>query len=624
MSSVRRRTAWLAYCLCFALATASLASTSDPDPGSVTVVLSGYTAEISGPEIRKQRGQITHWHSTECTAEWSLTVNQSCEATVAVDTAVIEDFAGSRFEVLIGDQRIVGTMKPTGGWEDYRRSSLGELHLPAGTHRVRLRPIDLPNGVMGNVRTVRVQGVHLSRGAALNQADPGGPIRVIVTSRHGGDRLAPQGSLRLENSSPADAVAVAVDATRSFQQIEGFGGAFTESAATVWRALSPQRQQELIKAYFDPDAGHGYTLCRTHINSCDFSSGNYAYSEVDGDFDLEHFSIDHDRENLIPLIHAAQRTAGEGRIKLLASPWSPPAWMKTNGKMTEGGKLKPECRDVWARYYCRYIEEYKKAGINIWGLTVQNEPAATQRWESCRYTAEEERDFVRDHLGPALLSGGHSGVKLLVWDHNRDLLYERASCVFDDPEASRYVWGAGFHWYVSDEYHHVEMVSKLYPDKKLLFTEGCLEGAHNIGQWSTGETYARAIINDLNHGAVGWIDWNLLLNTEGGPNHVGNYCAAPVIADTDEDRLIYGNSYHYIGHFSRFIKPGAYRVFCKNTGTDVLSTAFRNPDGSVVVILLNERDYPVQCALRLAGKRARLLLEERSIATLVADAALLP
>ena len=244
----------------------------------------------------------------------------------------------------------------------------------------------------------------------------------------------------------------------------------------VWAELSPARQAELIRAYFDLDSGHGYRLCRTHINSCDFSVGNYAYTEVDGDIDLKHFSIDHDREYLIPLIHAAKEAAGDQPIKLLASPWSPPAWMKTNGQMTGGGKLKPEYRDAWARYYCRYIDEYEKEGIPIWGLTVQNEPDATQRWESCRYTAEEERDFVRDYLGPTLHRSGRQDVKLIVWDHNRDLLFDRASCVFDDPKASKYVWGAGFHWYVSDEYHHVKMVNDFYPDKNCCSPKGASKG----------------------------------------------------------------------------------------------------------------------------------------------------
>ena len=213
-----------------------------------------------------------------------------------------------------------------------------------------------------------------------------------------------------------------------YQEIEGFGGAFTEASALTYCKLPEERQAELLRAYFDPNHGLGYTLCRTHINSCDFSLGNYAYDEVDGDIDLRHFSIDRDRQALIPLIQAAQQAAGR-QIKLLASPWSPPAWMKTNGDMCHGGKLKPEYRDAWAAYLCRTIREYEHEGIAIWGLTVQNEPEAVQTWESCIYTAEEERDFVRDYLGPALAQNGLSDVRLLICDHNRDRMVERACAV---------------------------------------------------------------------------------------------------------------------------------------------------------------------------------------------------
>ena len=191
--------------------------------------------------------------------------------------------------------------------------------------------------------------------------------------------------------------------------------------------------------------------------------------------------------------------------------------------------------------------------------------------------------------------------------------------MFNDPEAAKYVWGAGFHWYVSDEYHHAKMLTDFYPDKKLLFTEGCLEGGSHIGEWSGGEHYGRSIINDLNSGAVGWIDWNILLNTEGGPNHVGNFCSAPIIGDTEEDRLIYLNSYYYLGHFSRFIRPGAQRVLCGVTRKEIISTAFVNVDGSVVVVLQNEQDLPTRYSLRIGELQTEAISPEHSITTLVLD-----
>ena len=237
--------------------------------------------------------------------------------------------------------------------------------------------------------------------------------------------------------------------------------------------------------------------------------------------ELKHFSIEHDRHQLIPMIKEAASKAGQP-LKILASPWSPPAWMKTNGQMNHGGKLKPEYRQAWANYLVRYVQEYEKEGLPIWGLTVQNEPLATQMWDSCIYTGEEERDFVRDFLGPALEKAGLlSRIKLLIWDHNRDLLYERAKVVYDDPAAAQYVWGAAFHWYVGDHFENVQLTHDAYPDKQLLFSEGSQEGGPHYDDWEVGERYGQSMIQDLNHWTTAWIDWNLLLDQRGGPNHGG-------------------------------------------------------------------------------------------------------
>jgi len=408
---------------------------------------------------------------------------------------------------------------------------------------------------------------------------------------------------------------VHVDARHRFQTIEGFGGAFTEAAADTFYKLSPERREEILKAYFDPDEGHGYTLCRTHINSCDFSLGSYAYTEVPGDVELNHFSIDHDRRQLIPMIKEAMRLAGQP-LKILASPWSPPAWMKTNGQMNNGGKLKPEYREAWARYYVRYVQEYEREGIPIWGLTVQNEPLAVQVWESCIYTAEEERDFVRDYLGPALERAGLLGrVRLLIWDHNRDLLYPRASVVYDDPAAARYVWGAAFHWYMGDHFENVQLTHDAYPEKHLLFSEGSVEGGPHNGSWETGERYARSMIQDLNHWTVGWIDWNMLLDQRGGPNHKGNYCSAPIMADTHKGIISYQSSYYYIGHIARFVRPGAQRIVSASALDELETTAFLNPDGQIVVIVLNRTERPLPFALRYGSLFARTESLARSIST---------
>ncbi|HMP75710.1 MAG TPA: glycoside hydrolase family 30 protein [Kiritimatiellia bacterium] len=466
-------------------------------------------------------------------------------------------------------------------------------------------------------RTVILVALALS-GASLSAA----PVLVLYeTARDTDLRLSRVSAPAWTNVEPPlmKVPAVFVDTKPRFQTIVGFGGALTDAAAETFYKLPAEAQAEILTAYYDPEAGIGYTLGRTHINSCDFSTSSYAYAEVDGDVALEHFSIERDRRHRIPLIKAALAKTG-GTLKLFASPWSPPAWMKTNGSMLLGGSLRPEYYESWASYYVRFFAEYEKEGIPFWGLTVQNEPGAGPRWESCMYTAEQERDFVRDHLGPALARSPYRDHKLMVWDHNRGYLYQRAMTVLDDPEAARYVWGVGFHWYGGDAYGNMRLVGDVYPDKHLMFTEGCITkfDPARLGEWEMGERYGKAIVNDLNSGAVGWTDWNILLDETGGPNHVSNFCFAPIIGDTRTGALTYMNSYHYMGHFSKFIRPGAQRVAAASNKDALLVTAFRNPDGTVATVLLNTGDEAMEVYFTLDGRRTYIASKPRSVLTVVA------
>ncbi|MFA6286528.1 MAG: glycoside hydrolase family 30 protein [Opitutaceae bacterium] len=443
-------------------------------------------------------------------------------------------------------------------------------------------------------------------------------LSVFITARDGGARLSAQPAAALRPAEPGDdkLPSVMLDERVAYQEMEGIGGAFTEAAAVTLAKLPLAKQEEVMRAYFDPKAGHGYTLCRTHIGSCDFALGNYSYCDEPGDHALKTFSIERDRQALLPMIRRAQAVSGNA-FKLLASPWSPPAWMKTTGRMNLGGKLLPECREAWALYYARYIRAYAGEGVPIWALTVQNEPEAKQTWDSCIYTGEEERDFVRDHLGPTLHREGLADVKIVVWDHNRDRLYERARIVYDDPAAARYVWGAGFHWYVTDTFDNVQRVHDAWPDKKLLFTEGCQEGGPHDGSWLTGERYARSMIADFNRWTVGWIDWNMVLDETGGPNHVNNFCSAPILADTRTGEVRYQSSYYYIGHFSRFVRSGARRILSASTKDELEVVAFKNPDGSLAVVVMNRSETPVVFLLKTGAGTAPLTAPRRSIQTVV-------
>ena len=417
-------------------------------------------------------------------------------------------------------------------------------------------------------------------------------------------------------------VCVFVDPSKTHQTFLGIGGALTDASAETFAKIPSDKQQEILTAYFDAEKGIGYTLGRTNIHSCDFSSGSYTYV-TEGDKALKSFNVDHDKQFRIPFIKKVIAAAG-GKLTIFASPWSPPAFMKTNNDMLHGGKLKPEFYQAWANYFARFIKTYQSEGIPIWGITVQNEPMATQRWESCIYTAEEERDFLKRYLGPTMAKAGLSDKKIIAWDHNRDLVYQRASTILSDPEAAKYVWGIGFHWYEpwsgGDEmFDNVKLVNETFPNKHLIFTEGCADSfdIKRVNDWKLGELYGRSMINDFNNGTVGWTDWNVLLDETGGPNHVGNFCFAPVHANTRTGKLIYTNSYYYIGHFSKFIRPGARRIVSSPSRSALISTAFINTNGKVSVVVMNKGDKAVPYYLWVDGNAAEVNSLPHSIQTLV-------
>lgn len=439
-------------------------------------------------------------------------------------------------------------------------------------------------------------------------------VKVILTAKDTCDRLTEKENLKFQRKV-SEEVDIQLNVSKKYQTIIGFGGAFTEASAYTLSRMSEDKRQEVINSYFDKEKGLGYSIGRVHIHSCDFALENYTYVE-DYDTELKSFDISRDRKWVLPLIKDSVKTRGED-ITLLASPWSPPAWMKTNNEMNHGGKLLPEYRQAWAKYYTKFIRAYEKEGINIWGVTIQNEPEAVQSWDSCIYTEYEERDFVRDYLGPIMHAEGLQGVNILIWDHNRDIIVKRASGVLSDPEASKYVWGTGFHWYVSEEFENVGKVHEMFPDKHLLFTEGCQEGGVKLGEWFTGERYGRNMIGDLNNWTEGYLDWNIVLDEEGGPNHVRNLCDAPIIADTKTNELHYESSYYYIGHFSKYIKPGAVRIGVDNTNDKLCTTCFLNEDGTIATVVMNEKDHAVDFKLGYEDKFLNLNLQPHSIATYI-------
>lgn len=445
-----------------------------------------------------------------------------------------------------------------------------------------------------------------------------------TTSQTGNLRLSYVGELQFVSyDQPAEiGTSICINQNKKFQTLLGIGGALTDASAETFFKMPVSKQKDFMKSYYDPMDGIGYSLARTSINSCDFSVDSYTYI-ADKDVTLKSFNLSHDLKYRIPFIKKAIDEAG-GKLVIYASPWSPPAWMKDNNDMFHGGKLLPEYAQVWANYFVKFIQEYEKNGIPIWGLTVQNEPMAVQTWESCFYTANEEKNFVKNFLGPTLHKAGMGDKKVIVWDHNRDLMFQRANDIYRDKEAAKYIWGVGFHWYEDwsthvQQFENVQKTNEAFPDKNLLFTEGCIGNfkLNQINDWSHGERYGESMINDFNNGAVGWTDWNVLLNEQGGPNHVQNYCFAPVHYNTKTDELIYTNEFYYIGHFSKFIRPGAKRISVASNRSYMLTTAFQNVDGKIAVVVMNQSESAETFLMWLDGKSTKSTVPGRSISTFV-------
>ena len=373
----------------------------------------------------------------------------------------------------------------------------------------------------------------------------------------------------------------------TLQTITGFGGSFTEASAYLINRLSKENRDKILHAYFSEE-GANYSLTRTHISSCDFSLSNYTYAPIAGDVEMKHFSIKEDKEDLIPMIKDAMKISKDG-FRIVASPWTAPFWMKDNKKYV-GGKLLPEYYDSFALFFDKYLDAYQKEGINIWGLTPVNEPHGNgNNWESMHFSPEEETDFVQNYLGPKLEATGKGDVKILGYDQNRDGLKEWVDVMYKDKASSKYYAGTAIHWYESTYDYFPKALQYAHqkaPNKYLIETEGCIDSEVPKWQddkwyWSKEATdwgfdwrepakkylhpkyapvnrYARDIIGCLNNRVDGWIDWNMVLDKQGGPNWFKNWCVAPIIVDPENDDVYITPIYYTMAHFSKYIRPVSY------------------------------------------------------------------
>lgn len=440
--------------------------------------------------------------------------------------------------------------------------------------------------------------------------------KVYRTGKENEEKLKQLHTIQFVEETPDTEMSVLnIHSEMEYGTFDGFGTALTESAAVTWKEMSEEQQKEAVKAYFSEE-GLGYTYGRIHIGSCDFSVDEYSYVE-ENDMVLDTFDISREEESVIPLIRAAKQYAPD--LKLLASPWSPPKYMKDSGKI-QGGHLKKECYDLWAQYNRKFILEMKKRGVDIWAVTTQNEQRAHQIWESCIYTPEQEIEYIKHHLGPALKD---LNVDIYTYDHNKERLFERCLKYYNDSEAAKYIAGIACHWYSGDHFNEIEMCKKSFPDRKVMMSEGCVyhpEIGYGNNQWELAEKFAHDIIGDLNAGLDCYMDWNCFLNEENGPLHYRegrNMCDASIFYNRNTKELYYHPCYYVIGQFSKYIKPGAVRIGASCYDDSLEYTAFKNTDGSIALVVYNKTDHAIPYVLRMHGHTARRDALPHSVETYV-------
>ena len=391
------------------------------------------------------------------------------------------------------------------------------------------------------------------------------------------------------------------------QTIEGFGGAVTDAAGYVYAQMPVEKRRQLMQDYFSEE-GLGYRMARVPMDSCDFSVEMYEALSDPADTALAGFSTQRQFRYILPMLEDAREAAG-GNLELMLSPWSPPAFMKDNGEHKQGGHLLPQYADMWARYLCRYIREFRDRGFRVRRISVQNEPKAVQTWDSCLYSAGEERAFILEHLRPALAKEGLEDIEIFGWDHNKERAYERARAL------AGAVDGIACHWYSGDHFEALDMIRACWPEMKLALSESCIEFSKyaSDAEYDNALRLAHELIGDLNHGMNAIYDWNLLLDAQGGPNHVGNFCDAPYLYDKATDTLTPRAVLGSLRHLAHFIRPGAMRIGVTRYTDQLDATAFRNPDGSIALVLLNKVEQPLPVHLRLDDQLTAFTLPPRSL-----------
>lgn len=498
----------------------------------------------------------------------------------------------------------------------------------------------------------------------------------------------------------AKGIVIHVDPELHRQTVVGIGSSFTESSAFVLSHLNTEKRAEVMRQIFS-EQGANFSLSRTPIGSCDFCvEGRYSYAEIAGDRLLSCFSIKPDLDgfavdrypgikdsgfDLLPMIQQAlaiKNQQQDSTLRIMASAWTAPPWMKdindwyvggneSNHYSGTGGVLKADFQSVYADYLLRYLEAYQQHDINIWAITPVNEPLGNSgQWESMHFSAESQRDFIKNHLGPKLKASDQHDTQLIIYDHSRDQLEHWADVIYTDTQSSKYVSGAAVHWYESSYKVFEDVFDRVYskyPEYTIIHSEGCIddlgndappgvldpEGFKESGWFDNDEfwwnenasdwgytvpwpgvkhedhplytpvhRYARNIIVSLNHWVSGWVDWNIVLDARGGPNHVGNYCGAPIMIDVTTGYVYYTPVYYILAQFSKTIRPGDKVVFSELIGeADAHDTLYAcatiNSTGKLSVQVLNTARESKSYALQVGCQYAPVTIPANAFQTMI-------
>lgn len=370
----------------------------------------------------------------------------------------------------------------------------------------------------------------------------------------------------------------------------GFGGALTHASGYVLNNMKKKEALEIISNYYSPDK-MDYKFVRVPLDSCDFSSKTFNAASSICDIENNNFSFEKDEEFIFPWLDSINKVAGTN-IPIVLSPWSPPAFMKDNNSRLKGGSLKKEMYSYWAYYMARYALEYKTRGYNVWAMTIQNEPNAAQTWDSCMYSAKEERQFLTEHLSIELKKLGLEEIKVFFWDHNKERLIARSEEFFDGKDIPE-VSGIAFHGYCGDHFKSLEIYKKKHPNHRIVMSEFCMGYKDRFDFKKQLYVYSHEYINDIKAGADTIIDWNLILDSNGGPNHVKNYCIAPVMVD----KHFHANKNMTYGVMS------ALTQVVKDEDTILESSEF---DSSLDFLSVKSKNGKIKCVIGCPDKKSEI------------------